>query len=156
MRFLIAISMCACAALAQPALPTTSQRTVNLPVVGLASSETAQVNVASPGFTGVTNAPFPTPCTGTITFYDGSGAAIGSPASFSITLAQVASASVPYSDVPGTSGNSRTIVRARVTTNSGCSVTANIETFDAATGVTHVHIEGGSTLAIFSNLPNVR
>ena len=156
MRFLIAISMFACAAFAQPALPTFPPVTVNLPVVGLASSETAQVNVASPGFTGITDAPFPTPCTGTITFYSASGAAIGSPASFSITLAQVSSATLPYSDVTGTTGNARTIIRARVTTNAACSVTANIETFDTTTGVTHVHVEGATTFAGLAGLLNAR
>jgi hypothetical protein len=156
MRFLIAISLYTCAALAQPALTTTPTRTLNLPVAGLASSESAQVNVASPGFSGVTNAPFPTPCTGTITFYNASGAAIGSPTSFSIDLAQVSSATLPYSDITGTTGNTRTIIRALVTASAGCSVTANIETFDTATGVTHVHVEGNTTVGIFPNPFNVR
>ncbi len=156
MRLLIAISVYTCAALAQPLIPAFPPITVNLPVVGLASSETAQVNVASPGFTGINDAPFPTPCTGTITFYNASGAAIGSSTSFSIDLAQVSSATLPYSDVTGTSGTARTTIRARVTTNTACSVTANIETFDTASGVTHVHVEGSSTLGIFPNLLNVR
>jgi hypothetical protein len=160
MRFLIAISIYACAAFAQPALPTAASRTVNLPVVGLASSETAQVNVASPGFSGIADAPLPTPCTGTIAFTNASGAAIGSPTSFSITLAQVSSATVPYSAVvpgdPPPTGNGRTIIRATVTTNAACPVTANMETFDTATGVTHVHVEGGSTVGIFPNLFNGR
>jgi hypothetical protein len=108
MRFLIAISIYACAAFAQPALPTAASRAVNLPVVGLASSETAQVNVASPGFSGIADAPLPTPCTGTIAFTNASGAAIGSPTSFSITLAQVSSATVPYSAVvPGDTSSDR-------------------------------------------------
>ncbi len=154
MRFvssLIAISLWTGATLAQTTGPIDT-RTVNLPVVGLASSETAQVNVASPGFPGITDAPFPTPCTGTIAFYNTNGAAIGSSTSFSITLAQVFSATLPYSDITGTSGNARTTIRAIVTTNVSCSVTANIETFDTATGVTHVHVEGGSTVGIFPNV----
>jgi hypothetical protein len=155
MRFLIAISLYTCAALAQPALPTFPPISVNIPVVGLASSETAQVNVASPGFTGITDAPLPTPCTGTITFYNASGAAMGSPTSFSIDLAQVSSATLPYSDITGTTGNARATIRARVTAN-GCSVTANIETFDTATGVTHVHVEGNATVGIFPNPFNGR
>jgi hypothetical protein len=159
MRFLIAISLYTCAALAQPALPTPT-RTVDLPVVGLASSETAQVNVASPGFTGISDAPLPSPCTGTIAFYNASGAAIGSSTSFSITLAQVFSASVPYSAVvpgdPPPTGNGRTTIRAIVTTSAACAVIANIETFDTATGVTHVHVEGNATVGIFPNPFNGR
>ena len=51
-------------------------------------------------------------------------------------------------------GNARTTIRAIVTTNSACSVTANIETFDTATGVTHIHVEGGVNDWHFSKLVN--
>jgi hypothetical protein len=163
-RFLIAISMYTCAALAQPALPTTAPRTVNLPVVGLASSETAQVNVANLGTLALAIAPgsaLPTaPCTGTIQFYNASGSAIGSSTPFSISVGQISSATVPYSAVvpgdPPPTGNGRTTIRATATTNAPCSVAANIETFDSMTGVTHVHVEGSSTLLGLASLLNVR
>ena len=150
-------------ALAQDAaLPLSLSRTVNLPVVGLASSETAQVNVvnlassAQPVNSGGT-APSggnTASCTGAITFYDISGSTVTSSASFTIGTGQIFSATLPYSLIStsstSTSASSRTAIRAVVTTtgtaslSSPCSLAANIETFDTATGVTHVHVEGGT------------
>jgi len=157
---LIAISLFAGAALAQPAIPDTFPTTVNLPVVGLASSETAQVNVVNLAgsfliISGAFSLGATASCTGAISFYDASGNAIGSPTSFTINSGQTFSATVPYSaiipaDRPP-SGNGRTTVRASVTINRTntagipCSPASNLETFDTATGVTHVHVEGGGT-----------
>jgi len=167
MRFellFIAISLWTLPTFAQPALPTTLPRTVNLPVVGLASSETAQVNVVNlvPPFlfvSGAFSAGSTTPCTGTIAFYNASGTAIGSSTPFSISTGQISSATVPYSAVvpgdPPPTGNGRTTIRATVTTNA-CSVATNIETFDTATGVTHVHVEGSGTLLGLAGLLNAR
>jgi hypothetical protein len=151
------------AALAQnAALPISFSRTVNLPVVGLANSETAQVNVvnlapsAQPVSTGSTPSGGNTAsCTGGITFYDISGNAITSSSSFTIGTGQIFSATLPYSQVPAasTSASGRTAIRAVVTfmgtasLTSVCSLASNIETFDTSTGVTHVHVEG-STLPL--------
>jgi hypothetical protein len=157
---LIAISLCAGAALAQPAIPSTLPLTVNLPVVGLASSETAQVNVVNLAnsfqFTiGAFSSGATASCTGAISFYDASGSAIGAATSFTIGSGQIFSATVPYSAIipadPPPTGNGRTTIRATVTINrtSGggipCSPASNIETFDTASGVTHVHVESGGT-----------
>jgi hypothetical protein len=156
-------------ALAQDAaMPFSFSRTVNLPVVGLASSETAQVNVvnlapsAQPVNSGGT-APSggnTASCTGAITFYDISGSTVTSSASFTIGTGQIFSATLPYSQIStsSTSASSRTAIRAVVTSTgtasltSPCSLAANIETFDTATGVTHVHVEGG-TLPLAGLLP---
>jgi hypothetical protein len=151
---LIAIFLGSGAALAQ--LPAALPIVMNLPVVGLASSETAQVNVAYLLQTTLevlpANATPSTPsCTGTITFYNAAGSALGTPASFSITTGQIYSTTLPYSDVTGSSGNGRTVIRAAVTTNAPCAVNTNIETYDTATGVTHVHVEGPSA-GIFPNI----
>jgi hypothetical protein len=150
------------AALAQnAALPATLSRTVNLPVVGLASSETAQVNVVNlaPSAQPVTGS---TPtggnsasCTGGITFYNASGNALSSSSSFTIGTGQIFSATLPYSEIStsSSSAGARTAIRAVVTITgtpgvlAPCSLAANIETFDTSTGVTHVHVEGG-TLAL--------
>jgi len=168
---LIAISLCAGAALAQPAIPDTIPITVNLPVVGLASSETAQVNVVNLASTflfivGDFSSGATASCTGSISFYDASGNAIGSATSFTIGSGQIFSATVPYSaiipaDRPP-SGNGRTTIRATVTinrTSSGgipCSPASNIETFDTATGVTHVHVESGGTFLGLAGLLQAR
>jgi hypothetical protein len=159
---LIFVGLCTGTALAQTgAIPALFSRTLNLPVVGLASSETAQVNVvnlAAPVPAGTNGGSSPVggataSCSGSITFYNSSGGAVGSSASFTIGSSQIFSATLPYSDSSsaGTSTSGRTAIRALViigATNSAatlCSLAANIETFDTATGVTHVHVDGTSS-----------
>src|SRR5579863_5041364 len=65
-----------------------------LPPVGLAVSETAQVNVANVAV-GSTGDPAPS-CQGSVTFYNASGTAIGTPTPFSLGARQIASVAVPY------------------------------------------------------------
>jgi hypothetical protein len=169
---LIAISLSAGAALAQPAIPDTVPSTVNLPVVGLASSETAQVNVVNLAnsfqfTTGAFSSRSSTAsCTGAISFYDASGSAIGAATPFTIGSGQIFSATVPYSAIipadPPPSGNGRTTIRATVTINrtSGsnppCTLASNIETYDTASGVTHVHVDGGGTFLGLAGLLQAR
>ncbi len=89
-----------------------------------------------------------------MTFYNASGNIITSSASFSIGSGQIFSATLPYSETLPSNGTSsaRTPIWATVTiggNNSGtaCEPAANIETFDTATGVTHIHVEA-STLVL--------
>jgi hypothetical protein len=147
-------------------------KTANLPVVGVASSETVQVNVVNlapsvapvttggslPGGGSIAN------CAGGISFYDANGNALTS-ATFTIGSGQIYSAPLPYSQIPAadrpSSGNGRTAVWATVSINNGqssdapCLLAANVETFDTATGVTHLHTEG-ATLEIPSRVSGVR
>jgi len=152
------------AALAQTAaLPAFSSRTVYLPVVGLASTETAQVNVVNLA-SSVESVLGSTPtegttalCTGSIQFYNASGSPINisSTTSFSIGAGVIFSVPLTYSEsLPsGSASTARTSVRAVVTinppntSNTSCTPSANIETFDTSIGVTHVHAEG-STQAV--------
>jgi hypothetical protein len=159
---LIVVGLCAGTASAQlPVIPSSFSRTVDLPVVGLASSETAQVNVvnlapsAQPVITaGISASGGATAsCAGSIAFYNGSGSAIGSSTSFTIGTGQIFSATLAYSDTSSTAtaASGRTAVRAVVTvTESGspCAPSANMETFDTTTGVTHVHVEGSSQVIL--------
>jgi len=144
---LLIVSLFAAAGLAQNATTTTTTVTsdMNLPVVGLATSETAQVNVvnlaaASPSGTAAS-------CVGTVTFYNSAGSAIGSATSFTIGTGQISSASIAFGK---TGATARTSIRAAVTLTetlrSGvpCSLATNVETYDTTSGVTHVHIETGS------------
>jgi hypothetical protein len=155
----IAAALLAGAAQAQSAaLPVSFTKTVNLPVVGVASTETAQVNVVnlapsvqsvSAGGTVPTEG-FIASCTGGITFYSASGNIITSSATFTIGTGQIFSATLPYSEIPAGGASARTPIRAAVTitgTNSAttpCSLASNIEVFDTATGVAHVHVEGNT------------
>jgi len=157
---LIAVSSWTGAALAQqPSASSTISRIVNLPVVNLVGSETAEVSVVNLAPSAVAvNGALPTEgsiasCTGAITFYTSAGTSIGSGTPFSIGTGQIFSASLPYSAIPQNdlvvSSTGRTPVRAVVTINwtasarAPCSLASNIETYDTSTGVTNVHVEGG-------------
>jgi hypothetical protein len=160
---LISICLWTGTTFAQTAAPIYT-RTVNLPVVGLASSETAQVNVVNlapsvaPVVTGgaVPTGGITASCTGGITFYDTNGNSITS-ATFTIGSGQIYSAPLAYSAIPPSgdrpSGNGRTAIWSTVTINgpnnssTPCLLASNVETFDTMTGVTHVHTEG-STVAL--------
>jgi hypothetical protein len=121
------------------------------PPIGLAASETAQVNVvntATQSIGGMTPS-----CTGTITFYNASGAIVGAATSFTLGSGQISSATLPYAST-GAAG-SRMVFRVAIALTSvvaqfgiqssgppPCSLASSLETWDTATGVTHSLIAG--------------
>ncbi len=155
---LIAASLCTGAAVAQPVSSGSMiPRVVNLPVVNLASSETAQINIVNlaPYFTsasGTLTASITASCTGAITFYGATGIAIAPATSFTAGSGQIFSTSLPYADISQnnvvSANGGRTPIRAVVTitqtVGSGvpCTLASSLETYDTATGVTNVHIDG--------------
>lgn len=141
------------------AIPTS---TTNLPPVGLAPTETVQVNVlnasaAAPMGTG-------TSCGGSIAFYDAAGTTIGTAATFTVTPGQI------FSTKLASTGTARAVVRAQIVAPifaatlesilSGglspvvlpaipvCTLTYSLETYDSATGVTHVFVSGPVTQSL--------
>lgn len=136
--------------------PPTS--TSSFPPVGLAPSETAQVNVVNTA-TAYSGAPAPS-CTGSIAFYNASGSMIGGATSFTAGSGQISSVTLPY-DAAGGSG-SRTVVRAEivltfpatvaaagaVTSAPPCLLSSSLETYDTMTGVTHVFLAGTQGIPI--------
>jgi hypothetical protein len=128
---------------------------LRLPPLGLAASETAQVNVVNtllpPPNGGV--APF---CSGTVVFYDSMGGVIGQIRPFQLESAQMFSTVFEFASA-GASGH-RTAVLAviylspfRVAAASRpvvtpCSITSSLETFDTVTGVTHAVVTGTASL----------
>jgi hypothetical protein len=127
---------------------TTTTRTSALPPVGLASSETAQVNVVNHAANSTSGTA--ASCAGSISFVNAAGTTIGSPSSFTVTAGQTFSKALPYST---TAASGRTVVRGVVslTTTSGsnapCSLEITMETFDTTTGVTHVYFVGDSAFS---------
>jgi hypothetical protein len=128
--------------------------TTNLPPVGLAPSETLQVNLVNTIV--VPTATPPPSCTGSVSFYNSSGTLIGSAKPFTLSGGQIFSVPLPYSSVGA--GGSRTEVRAEISVNNilpptptgalppvsaGCFLAISLESYDAATGVTHVFYSGG-------------
>jgi hypothetical protein len=140
-----------------PAGPYAPAPPSQFPPIGLAASETAQVNVVNTA-TQATGGAAPS-CTGTITFYNASGAIIGAATSFAVGSGQIFSATLPYAST-GAAG-SRTAFRAVIVLASvmaqfgiqsapspPCALASSLETYDTATGVTHSLIAGSAPTAV--------
>jgi hypothetical protein len=117
--------------------------------VGLASSETAQLNV-------VNIAPAPTAagatapsCSGTITFADATGKTIGTPANFTTTGSQVSSTQLLFSQLPGSGSRGEFVASVQLTLSfpekAPCALVFSLETFDTTSGVTHVYLGNSAT-----------
>jgi hypothetical protein len=128
---------------------------LGLPPLGLAASETAQVNVVNtllpPPNGGV--APF---CSGTVVFYDSMGGVVGQIRPFQLESAQMFL--TPFEFASAGAAGQRTVVLAviylspfKVATAAGpavtpCSIISSLETFDTVTGVTHAVVTGTTSL----------
>jgi hypothetical protein len=122
-----------------PYIPPLSQ----LPPLGLAVTETAQVNVFNTAALSPAGGYAPM-CSGTIVFYVG-GSIVGTPTAFAVEFSQVFSVALPYA-LTGASG-SRIVLLAVITPSvvtpatpgSGvppCALASSLETYDSVTGVT--------------------
>jgi outer membrane receptor protein involved in Fe transport len=122
----------------------TVTRSTSFPAVGLASSETAQINVVNLAANPTTGTA--ASCASSISFVNANGATIGTAKSFTVTAGQAFSATLPYST---TAASGRTLVRGIVSltviTGSGvgpCLLDSSFETFDTASGASHVYLAG--------------
>ena len=134
-----------------------------LPPVSLATTETAQVDLASSAAGYSTS---PEACNASVTFYGADGVALGTPTVFALGKApEVFSAQLPYASTGGKI--SSTAVSAQIAFTAlpitvpyggsaipPCAIAFSMKTFDAATGVTHAFVAGQSTQAE-TNLPVV-
>ena len=152
-QLLTAAALTAAFSLAQTSTSTgTVTQTTNTPVVGLASSETAQINVVNAA--AASSSGTAASCTGTISFLNASGTAIGTATSFTVGSGVINSVSLPFAKVgvTGTRTEIRGVITHTVTLNSGvpCSLEATLETYDTSTGVTHVYLSNVAA----GNVPN--
>jgi len=128
-----------------------------LPPVGLAVSETAQVNVVNTALPPASGGAAPN-CNGTIAFYGGSGGGVVlQVAAFQVQSGQIFSAALPYASTGATGG--RTVIRIAITltpfmipTTIGpvvapCTLASSFETFDSTSGVTHGVVSSAMTLS---------
>jgi hypothetical protein len=142
------LTMLGGAALAASALAQTTTSTVTrestFPPTGLASSETLQVNLTNTASNSSGGAA--ASCTGTVSFLNASGATIGSASSFTATAGQTASVALPFakSGATGTRTEIRAVISATFTSDVPCALTTSLETYDTASGVTHVYQANGS------------
>jgi hypothetical protein len=159
-RSLLLMCLFAACALAQTApIGVNLTRDYSFPPVGLAGSETAQVNVVNiaPAPSSA-NATAPS-CSGTVTFLNAGGTAIGKATSFTTTGSQVFSTQLTFSQLGVASSDTRGEFVASVqlsgpfTSFGGCSLVFSLETFDTASGVTHVYLGNSATGTALVNNP---
>jgi hypothetical protein len=141
-------------ALAQPPSatlpPPTFTRNSSFPPVGLAASETMQVNVVNlaENPATVTSTSPAASCTASISFFNAAGTPIGTATSFTVTAGEAQSATMTLAKA-GITGTTRAEIRAVIqsTITEGrdappCSLASSLETFDTTLGVTHVYLTG--------------
>ena len=138
-RLVMAVAFTAALAASQTTTTTTTETvTLNTPPVGLASSETAQINLVNTA----SNEWFAASCTGTVTFLNSSGTVIGSATPFTVASGIIQSVSLPFAKSGGT--GTRTEIRATIsqtiTDQPLCNLQVTLETYDTSTGVTHVFL----------------
>ncbi len=120
-------------------------RDFSFPPVGLASSETAQINLVNIATMSMNaNAVAPS-CAGTITFTGAGGTTIGSPVPFTTTGAQISSTQLAFSKLGATGNRGEFVASIQATTTipakAPCSLVFSLETFDNTTGATHVFLQ---------------
>jgi len=120
---------------------STFTRTQDLPPVGLAASESAQINLVN--IAAASSSGTAASCTGAISFLNSSGTVIGSATTYTLGTNQSKSVTLPYASVGATGRTSiRGVVTQTTTEGSGvpCQVLVSFEIFDTSTGATHVYI----------------
>jgi hypothetical protein len=129
---------------AQP--PTSFTRTMTFAPVGVATSETVQVNVSN---SASNSSATPASCSGTITFTV--PAAKNQPAAvkFTVSAGQLFSTDLAWGSL-GVSGRAEILASIQLTQSFGtpCSLITSLETFDSSTGVTHSYQSNPSTSGI--------
>ena len=119
---------------------------INFPPVGVASTQTVQINVVN--LAPISAMGSAVSCTGSISFVNSSGAAIGTASSFTLAPGQITSVTLPYTSTGGT--GSRVEIRGVVQLTESkpmgfpCATQASLETFDTSSGVTAVWMSVGA------------
>ncbi|MBV8818833.1 MAG: hypothetical protein JO022_10790 [Acidobacteriaceae bacterium] len=125
---------------------TTRSHNYDFPLIGLGSTETAEVDVINPA----TNSSSGTAasCTGTVSFLNSAGTTIGSATPFTLTAGQASPVKLPFSSSGGTAP--RTLIRAVVSetvstsgSNPPCGLQFTMSIYDTTTGATHAVLTGG-------------
>jgi hypothetical protein len=119
------------------------------PPVGLATTETIQINVLNTATSSQNGTA--ASCAGTITFSNSLGSAIGTPTPFTVASGQVASAKLPFAS-SGASARAEIVgsIQSTVTfpQKTPCSLVFSLETYDTSSGVTHIFLGNASANAL--------
>jgi len=124
---------------------STATRTFRFQPVGLGATETAEVilhNSASNN----TNSGTAASCTGSVSFLNAAGTVAGSATTFTLTTGQTSSVKLPFASSGGSGIRTFVIGEVSYTLAQGtpCSLSMSLDTYDTATGATHLSIAGGS------------
>ena len=143
-KIALTVFVAAVAAVSSGFAQTTTTRNITIGPVGVGSSETVQINVANLAANSTSGTA--ASCTGSITFNNSAGNAIGTSTSFTVTAGQIFSASLPFARLTTSTTRAEVIGVIGLTTSSTnrtpCSLHYSLETYDTATGATHVHVAG--------------
>lgn len=139
----------ACSASAQPGVTTSVTRQFTFPVVGIGSTETAEVIVSNQAVNSSNGTA--ASCTGNVSFTNaGSGASMSSPTNF--TLAAGAISHVSIQGVAGSRTYILPAVQQTISNNNGsarppCTLEMTLEIYDTTTGATHavLTLEGAAS-----------
>jgi hypothetical protein len=142
-KLLLALSLGAAALVQTAAAQIVVTRSFSFPPVGLASSETLQVNVSNVAASAANGTA--AACAGNVSFFNAAGTAIGTATTFSVAAG--VTQSIPLTFAKSGLSGVRGEVRAVIQTTSGvgrnaapCSLESSLETFDSTLGVTHVYL----------------
>lgn len=139
----------AAGAVAQTALAqttTTVTRNSSYPPVGLASSETMQVNVVNLAENpSITASLTPASCTAIVSFFNAAGTPIGTATDFTVTAGETQSVTLTLAKagITGSRAELRAVIQTTTTEGRNappCSLGSSLETFDSTSGVTHVYV----------------
>jgi hypothetical protein len=134
----------ACLSVTLSAQTSTSSSTIThaLPPVGLAATETLQINLLNTA--AASSSGTAASCTGSVSFANATGTAIGSATSFTISSGEVVSVTLPFAK-SGLTARGEIVPSFTLTITSGtpCALSTSLETYDTSSGVTHVYTAGG-------------
>ncbi len=154
-RITFTILMAAVAGYAQTTTTTTTTRDTTIGPVGVGSTETIQINVANLA----SNASNGTAasCTGTISFNNSAGTAIGTATSFTVTAGEISSVALPFAKLGSTATRTEVVgvigLTTTSTTQAPCELHYSLETYDATTGVTHVYLSSAASGGAIGGIP---
>jgi hypothetical protein len=149
---------CAFGQVTSPLAPI--MRQYNFPPVGLASTETAQVNVVNMATASSATGSAAPSCAGTISFVGAAGKTIGTPTNFTTTGSQIYSTQLTFSQLATTGTRGEFVASVQLGSSSAlsgayCSLSISLETFDDTTGVTHAYLGNPAADTSFSIRPIV-
>ncbi|HML16370.1 MAG TPA: hypothetical protein VK419_05065 [Bryobacteraceae bacterium] len=146
---LLTSALFTCAFGQEATTPVVIMRNYSFPPVGLANTETAQVNVVNTATASPAAGAAAPACSGTITFTNASGATVDT-VNFTTTGSNIFSTDLSFGKLASSGNRAEFIANVELNTTPGsmvpCSAAFSLETFDTS-GVTGTHVYLSSSAA---------